>query len=235
MHYGTHTAYIVAATNAPPPVPQFSPAELPGLTGWYDAQSPQTVTLEGNAVTAIANRVAGPDLTAVPEGGPEYALGHSVSHGRPAFVWPDADTKRGLWFDADHMVHDVFMVLAYRDGVDSTFNTYTTMFIDTAGTTDATVNWLVSKSESPGVFAKPPNSDILINGGPATMTLLPLPLSVLHVRSPTPFPLRAIGYKYRDKPRAWRGPICEILTFDAPLVSEGATAITTYLMEKWGI
>lgn len=210
-----------------------------GLIGWYSAKAAGTITRgAGEEVTAVGNLVpGGASLGKLSGGGPVYAASEPLAGGRPALVWPDAANASGLALAADALVKEVFAVMAYADGTRGAFDTYNTLITDLAGLDASSANRVMGHEGNPGVFTPslPPGMTIHLNGGAATATLLPLPLSVVHIKSATPFALAAIGGRNNGINRAWRGPVCEVLAYSETLDAEAAGRNVRYLKQGWGI
>jgi len=225
---------------ATPPDPEPAPLQR-GLTGWYDASNAATLTIgAGNTVTAIANRTGGEALVAGAGGGPVYDPANAVANGNPALVWPNANSNLGLQLGADTPCGELFMVMAYQDGLSAAFATWTAFFGADAGRQ-------IGRNGRREIYHTTIFlSRASINGGPEVAAVLPLPLAVVRFsgtfrgpnEAPTPpgqFPLRYLGDT--TSTTAWRGPICEVLTY-APGVAMTETEAqenVDYLQQKWGI
>ncbi|KIC30046.1 hypothetical protein RA24_03630 [Leisingera sp. ANG-M6] len=209
------------------------------LIGWYSAKATGTIQLEaGDEVSAIDNLVAGYlGLSKLADGGPTYVASEPLAGGRPALVWPDQSNSRGLSLPADAMVREVFVVLAYGDGARDAFNSYNTLITDLAGLDAGSPNRVIGHENNSGVFTGsiPAGMTVHVNGGAATTELLPLPLSVVHFSSATPFPLAAIGGRNNGLNRAWRGPMCEVLAYTEQLAPAAVERNVSYLRSGWGI
>ncbi|MEW2911514.1 hypothetical protein [Leisingera sp. JC11] len=227
-----------SATGAALQGPGSRPAGA-GLIGWYSAKATGTITRgAGEEATAVANLVpGGASLSKLSGGGPAYAASEPLAGGRPALVWPDAANASGLALAADALVREVFAVMAYADGARGAFDTYNTLITDLAGLDSSSVNRVMGQEGNAGVFTSslPPGMTIHLNGGGATTTLLPMPLSVVHIRSATPFALAAIGGRNNGSSRAWRGPVCEVLAYSDTLDAGAAGSNVSYLKDGWGI
>lgn len=215
-------------------LPDFS-----SLIGWYSAKVAGTIQLEaGGEVSGIDNLVAGGQgLSKLYGGGPTYVASEPLAGGRPALVWPDETNSRGLALAADAFVREVFVVMAYADGARAAFDTYNTLITDLAGLDAGSTNRVMGETGNPEVFAGsiPAGMTIHVNGGATTTTLLPLPLSVVHFSSGTPFPLAAIGGRNNGSSRAWRGPMCEVLAYSENLAAAAVERNVRYLRAGWGI
>lgn len=227
------------ASSPPADPPGFSPLDVAGTLGWYDAQDFSTFTLgAGDEVTALGNKVpAGAGLVAVAEGGPTYVSSHASAGGLPALEWPSADNSKGLWLGADASVHDVYVVLQYKDGLDTTFDNHNTITSDVAGLTTTSSNRIMGRWGQSNVYTNvlPSGVTLHINGGGGTVTLLPMPLCVLHIKRPTTWLLTAIGSRNGGGARAWQGIMCEVLAYNQVVSAEDDTLIVDYLMNKWSI
>lgn len=218
------------------------PASRPasaGLIGWFSAKATGTITRgAGEEVTAVANLVpGGAGLSKLSGGGPLFAASTPLAGGRPALMWPDAASASGLKLAADALVKEVFAVMAYADGLRGAFDTYNTLITDLAGLDGSSANRVMGHAGNTGVFAasQPPGMTIHLNGGDATASLLPMPLTVVHIRSASPFALASIGGRNNGSSRAWRGPVCEVLAYSDALDANAAGGNVSYLKDGWGI
>ncbi|MBY6138092.1 hypothetical protein KUV26_01450 [Leisingera daeponensis] len=218
------------------------PASRPavnGLIGWYSAKATGTITRgAGEEVISVANLVpGGAALGRLSGGGPVYVASAPVAGGRPALVWPDAANARGLTLASDALVREVFAVMAYADGARSAFDTYNTLTTDLAGLDSSSANRVMGHENNAGIFTAslPPGMTVHLNGGGATTSLLPMPLSVLHIKSASPFALASIGGRNNGSSRAWRGPVCEVLAYTDALDAAGVSRNVSYLKDGWGI
>lgn len=241
----------------------FGPEKVPGLIGWYDATEPSTFSLgAGNQILSISNKVVGNfGISAYTFGGPTYEAANGVMGGRPAAVWPAAANNRGLVLPQDVAVKHLFVVCAFRTGLETLFTEFNSFVIDrysittnslttpnpshpngyhalalgNAGTGDRSQLW------SGGRLDK-----VSINGGAFGPGILPRPKSVLHfsayssweavVPVGTDMWIGAFGlFNFGFQDRSFRGPIGEILAYNQPLTASNVASVNSYLFDKWGI
>lgn len=223
----------------------FSPSDVSGLTHWFDAQDASSVTTSGAEITEVANQVSGGlDLVNRATGGPDYEASNSVAGNQPAFVWPTLNNGEGLWLGSDVAVKEIFSVMAYKDGLDSAFDTFNTFFCSVSGISSTAANQRImgdsTKDSIRGGTTAPSSLQLSVDGGAGagvqSVALLPLPLSVLHFYRATDFDITGVGTTSGGTGiRAWKGPICEVLFYDEVLSAEDRTSVVSYLTEKWGL
>lgn len=224
-------------------VPSVIPSD--GLAGWFDASRPSTVTMIGSEVTQVSNRVpSGESLAWFNGNGPDYEASHVVANGKPAFAWPYTNNNKGLTLPAEVTVFDVFMVMAFDGGTTPVFTEYNTFCTDNNGLTGANATYRVTGQINQNYIR--PNGlhgsfEINVNGVSVdfanTASVLPLPLSVVHIRNPLGFRVTAFGATNAgEDDRSFRGPVCEILNYDTRArTSDEVNKVTKYLAAKWGI
>lgn len=218
----------------------FAPDAVAGLAGWYDAAHAGSVSLSGSTITQIANRVSsGPALLPTPQGAPGYTSGVPASNGRAAIIWPGAANNKGLSLTADLNAHDVFVVAAYKDGADSSFDAYSTLMSNKNGVaTYSGATRVMGSLNSANLHGSAMPGDMVIrkNNGAADLAVLSMPLSVIHASRSAGFPVAAFGATNDNKAdRAWRGVIAEILVYTSPVSAADRGLIVQYLTDKWAI
>ena len=216
---------------------RFSPRSIAGLTNWYDASDFNSITMSGSEITEIANKVGGDSLTKLSNGGPHYVSSSRVSNGLPAIMWPNEKNLLGLTLSDEIFFKDAFIALAFADGEKSIFDVYNTIITDEKSTQGSSRNRIMGGAQTAKLFngTLPKGMDVRTNGGDISLDVLPLPLSVLHFRTPYGFPTYNFGGKNFNAPRGWNGPMCEILLFDEIIAETDTAMIIEYLKEKWSI
>lgn len=219
----------------------FRPSDVPGLIGWYDASQANTITLNGNEITRIDNRVAsGRPIEALAYGGPDYVPSHTVANGMPAAVWPQLDNQKGLGLGVDASVKHLFVVAAYKNGVEDRFSQYNTIYTDLFGISEVSSARVMGTLNASSIFNQAEFGVLAsVNDRQLTnaTTLLPLPLSVLHFSQLGPFNISAFGSNNAGSGanRAWQGCVCEVLAFSLVIDPSEVQKIKDYLYPKWGI
>lgn len=224
----------------------FSPDQIAGLAGWFDASAFDTLTLAGSEVVAMTNRVPnGLNLSKVASGGPAYDP--TGAGGLPSLVWPNEPNNKGLALATDAGgIEELFVVCQYLDGINglwpfiSLISTYSTTLTNSLALSGFGTAELRSGTQEPGVSRLIETASV--NSGAFSSTVLPLPLSVMRFNgretdSPGPITLAAFGFNLEEpnELRSWRGPICEILAYTAPLTPAHVADVEAYLYAKWGI
>lgn len=219
----------------------FSPSDVAGLIGWFDAQQASSFTIgAANEVTAADNLTGLSGIVASPYGGPTYAASEPTANGHPALVWPSTTNRLGLEQAEDSSASEVFIVAAYKDGLDAAFDEYTTFVTSFAGMTANTGQRIMGEQSGSGFWTGSFLTSVSINGAAPTASVLPAPLSVLHFSAPaTPILVANIGGRNgtHEKVRAWQGAICEVLIYSdqVALTTGDVDLVNDYLMQKWGI
>lgn len=211
----------------------FDPTSVPGMIGWYSANHANTITLgTDDEVTAVSNLInGGAGLVASPDGGPTYVASHPMT-GKPALVWPDMSNRRGLELGFDAPVVEIFVRLAFRDGVVNSFPEFNTITTDIAGLTGGSTNRLMGDQWDDHLYAPsiPSGMHFEVDGIPTVdRTILPLPMSTLRMRRDTPFSVTAFGARNGNTSRSWQGPIEQIMAFTQPVSAANATSIYDFM------
>lgn len=223
----------------------FSPLAISGLIGWYDASDYNSLTVDNGRVTAISNRVSGglplKSLGTHGTSAPVYDPANTLAGGNPALLWASGE-ECGLELyhpvldqAVETPVADMFIVCAYKEGVDADFDGYTRLIADAA---DHTI--CQGQPGSNGIRATSTLQRASKNGASFSASLLPLPLSVLRFSAAnqglTDFSVSSFGRKeVSSLSRSWNGPICEVLAFSTPLSSPDIEQVGAYFHSKWGI
>ncbi|WP_217351728.1 hypothetical protein, partial [Ruegeria sp. HKCCD8929] len=182
---------------------------------------------------------------ASPAGGPIYSPSEPRAGGRPALVWPDTVNDYGLELPADASCSEIFIVMQYKDGIDEAWDNYITLITDKAGITSNGVR-TVGNYNGTNLYAGGSSaiSWLRKDGGSATRTLLPMPLSVIRFTSKdqstpgTPINIASLGGPNKGGAnRAWQGIMCQLIAVSAQVTWTEAQAaqMTDFLMQKWGI
>lgn len=235
-----------AGPSAPTPQTAFAPDMVGSLIGWYDASETSTLAIVGNECEHIGNKIAGGlPLRANGINGtarPIYDPSNRIAGGRPALLWDATERGLGVWHPqsgqhVDATVGHLFVVTAYADGEDETFDGYTPIISVAAGST-------ICQGQPSAAYIRA-NTDLKtasVNGGTRSGTILPLPLSVLHFDAAdaglSSFDICHFGTSSSSSlSKSWKGPLCELLAYspDTPLTANDIAAIEAYLMVKWGI
>jgi hypothetical protein len=225
----------------------FSPASISGLVAWYDSADAATVTVDGGGNVIAVDDKAGlgtPRLVASPAGGPVYGQDQR-SNNKPAFLWPDQTSAKGLEMDssADIQCSDVFLVMQYKDGLDAAADQPVSIITNNNGITGSGNRILVNQG-LPTIWNKYGMDKVRVNGAAPSNTILPLPLSVVRItrqdnsiNTDNAIALNAIGARNNNASnRAWQGVIGEVIAFDysaGPLSDSDASKVVEYLAAKW--
>jgi len=185
----------------------FSPLDLgTKLVCWLDAQDASTITLvDTDKVSAWADKSThGNDtVQATPANQRTYVASDPVANNLPCVCNDSSDIR---YVEAPAMtIAQVFVVCAYKDGLDSAFDQYSTVMCGPSTSTDrigmgtqSSANWFTSGQLAVGASK---------NGGTVTTTgALPMPLVVLRFDLTSPASLASwdIGAQDASKLGYWR-------------------------------
>lgn len=214
----------------------WTPLNLPGLNLWLDASDASTLTLSNDYVAAWADKSgqnhnvsqADTSLRRI------YVAADSVANGMPSVSSMDS-TRRYLTLGSALSVTQMFFVVAYKDGLDSTFDDYATigsgtdMQVVRVGMGNSGDNlWYAPTTLNMGVASK--------NGGAFTNAALPMKLCVCRFNfAAESIQTWRIGASSLTQLRGWQGPICEVVFVTGALSETDAAQLTAYLMAKWKI
>lgn len=232
---GTTASEIVALCDEPKP---FFIDDVSGLTHRFDLSDFQSLTLgTDNEITAIANKVSGGDgLVKDPtHGGPQYQASTSVANNKPSAFWASEISKEGLLLPSNTTVNDIFAVMAYQSGTETTFDDFYTLFTSSENKAAATdSNRIIGGSGAGSLHGNIAFDQVSKNGAAAGNSILPLPLTVCRF-SPANFSMYNVGGENSGASRAWRGHVCELLFFSSQVSADDAAKINNALYAKWGI
>ncbi len=240
-----HSVEVEIETSLPPTSQVFVSESIfdDGLIGHFDALAPDSIEydIEGN-VTCIKNLKGGLNLNASSSGAPIYVHHHSFSKGRPAFVWPQQANNLGFELPMDAPCSHLFVVKAYKTGVETSWDDYTTLVTDLIGINSPDGQRLVGNQGANDTWSNFKLTGARKNGGAYSSQILPLPLSVMHYSAAdagiTHFNIASVGGQNKaESGRSWQGIVCEVLAYaaDAVLDEDAIDSITRNLIEKWGI
>ena len=213
----------------------WTPADLPGLVLWLDASDYSTLALSNNYVAAWADKSGAGNHTtqATLAYRRVYKASDAVANGLPSVSSDDTYIR---WVTTPSLtIAQVWVVAAYKDRLDSTFDSYAILMCGDKDTgrigmgLNRQATWYAS-----GVLASTASK----NGGTPSSTALPLPLTCLRfdLSSATTYAWQIGGY---DNPvgsdRGWQGPICEVVCVDVVQTPAAVAQVEAYLMAKWGI
>lgn len=219
----------------------WSPLDLgAALTLWLDAKDAGTLTLSNDFVAAWADKSGNEKHTAqnVLELRRKYLSSDAVANNNPSV---SSDSKSRKYVTSPVVVaHQMFIVAAYRDGNDASFDDYATMItgdnvnservgMGNPGSVPSGL-WFLSNVLSPGA-AKNTATNL-------STTALPMPLCVLRfdLLQPNTNTWRIGSQHSVGAPtRGWEGPICEVVFVGETLSDSSRISLVNYLMEKWGI
>lgn len=240
--------HALARASGLAPREVFSPGDIPGLIGWWDAAATGTVSLSGQHVTRVENRVPS-NLFLRPAGttGPEYRMNQGV---HPAFHWSHSQHGYGFLVSTpggrtNLSVKHLFMVMSYRNNAVH-WADLTSLFVssDSIFRRSLTGHRVLGHINQNRFFTASYVDQVHKNGVAVGDAVLPLNRDVLHFSTAgiktgsTATELLVCGIGSRNfgvHSRSWHGDIHEILAFSmqANLSPQDIAAIEGYLQNKW--
>lgn len=219
-------------------------ADIPGVIGDFDVSHAASIELNGTEVVKLHNRAPGGTFVyAGPGGGPDYVGSEPRANGNPALVWPNGLNEQGLELGFDAHCSEIFAVMCYKDGFDSTFDHWVTFIANQAGI-DGNGRRTVGTSGSDVLWSTGSPNKARVNGAAPSRTVLPLPLSVVrfsasdHQAVGEPLRIATLGGPNKNDPdRAWQGVMCQLIAVSdaVSLTPAQISYIETGLMQRWGI
>jgi len=215
----------------------FSPLDISGCVGWYDAADAGTITEIDSKVSGWDDKSTEENHMVQTSAGerPAYDSSFAVANNKPAVVW----TGGTQHFDMTSIMTPGYCVIvtAYKDGLDSDFDNFQGLWENTASGIHggllgfaARNDWWFQTSTQVLESSK--------NDAAFSSIVLPLPLTVLSVDTAhivNPFIVNAFGYNDGGSGRGWDGPICEAIFYSADPSGAEITSLKSYLYTKWGI
>ena len=216
----------------------FNPTNQANLALWVDAQQYTGATDVAQWDDLSGNNQHLKQTVTLDK--PTYQASNAVANGHPAIFWAHGSTPEHLISDADVSYKDIYIVTAYKDGLDALFDTFNCLItgddasfggprvIGNGGTNEISANNTVDATPEK-------------NGGPASAVVLPMPLSVLRATAGSVVTMRALGTNFINGTttpttgRNWQGPICEVIAYTTTRTSVQNDQILSYLENRWGI
>ena len=220
----------------------WTPAQLPSLALWLDAEDTASITLNGGNVSQwndkSGNARHATQATAANQ--PEYIASTAVLGGKPS-VGATETTGYGLvgTITPSFAAREWLFVTAYLDVVTALFPdgfVFPTLLSgpDSFGAQRAGMGAPASAAWSTSsMWVALPYR----NGAETTSTTaLPMPATLLRFEGPnTVTQTWAIGFNRTASGRAWRGPIGEVIAVGATLSTADRQKAEGYLAWKWGL
>ena len=209
--------------------------DINDITTIYDSDTGGSQITDGTAVGRVEDKSGNANHATQATSGDRvtYQDSLTVSNNNPCLEWTTSTGYKGLDTPAMTSIDEVWAVIAYKDGVDSAFDTFQHIL---GGATGADQRVMGRSGLATLISGAASTDDVYINDGSITSTVLPLPLSI--IRMPligTTNQAWQIGFGDENANRSWLGVMCEIVFFDYDLTSGDATEIFEGLASKWGI
>lgn len=209
---------------------------------WADYQDSSTIydnAIGGNLISdgGLVGRVEdksgnGNHLTQpVLNNRPTYTEASAAANGYASIAAPSSAGKIGFTFGSYTRVQ-LYLVIAYSDGLDASFNSY-----------NHVVGGAASNSK-PRVMGRLNTNDFFDNGfAPKIdgvvnyLNVLPMSLSVMRLRTTTLSlsDVTTLGYGNGNGGRSWHGVISEVIAFDYSLSAAEEDDLTSGLVNKYSI
>lgn len=207
-----------------------SPRDILGdnLVAELDASRAADWTLSGSKI-ASAPSLVGSLTFAQSTDGNRPTLG--TSGGKPAIVFPSSLNNCSLDPDSAFSFGWFCMVVQYKDGTDTTFDTYNSFFSDGGDT-----NRLYCNAGTANLFSSWA-SKVRVNGAAESAAILPLPKGIVEAAGVAASASWGIGKTNHTtaSSRSWQGPIFHVLFCTTEPTSAEKNALRTVLSAKWGI
>jgi hypothetical protein len=218
-----------------PPPPPFSPLDYDPVA-WYDASDAATVTESSGSVSAISNKAPGTRTLTQPTSGNQPQYTTAGINGLNVLDWgSSASNNRFMTYSTgDVPAAEIFVV--------GQFNTAGSVFPDYNGlVTSSGEGYLIGNAGGEGIYFT--NYEVYLNGGVSNRSsdLFPeikSPFLIRAVRIPAVSPqslVLGVDRGFTGMNRSWIGYMGEIIIYPSTLGTDARTAITDYLMAKWGI
>ena len=220
----------------------WTPADLPGLALWLDADDASTLTVSSGAVAEWRDKSGNgrhaAQTTAVNR--PDYTA--AALNGRGAVVWPSVANARTLVTPA-FATQDWWLAIRYADGVRSTWIASYQGLFGGGGASESEIG-LIGASSGSATYGNGGFPTGRINGGAELSNLhrvvLPMPTSIVHARRSAGALTPSVGwYLGMDRSlighnRGWSGPMGEIVATASSPSDADRQRLEGYLAHKWG-
>jgi hypothetical protein len=215
----------------------WTPAETSPLA-WYDANDFGTITKDGNnKVSAWADKSTnGNDATQSAGGPPTYTASDATVHNMPSIGDSGTSGKIGLVTPSLTAKH-VYVVTYYKDGIDASFDGYSTLFSGTGSYGQYRV--MANQNTADFIGTSNFNDSGTYKNGSMTSSLtgvLPMPASLFKFKSSAArTQVYGLGFNQAETARDWQGAYCEWIFTDGSEDLETEQKIEGYLAHKWGL
>ena len=212
-----------------------SPSELSNLSYWLDADDASTITKDGSNKVSAWNDKSGNAKHATMTTAsrqPTYTASDSVLNGKPSVKSSSNNGKIGLTISSSPQ-REIFMVAYFNDGIDNNFGEHMNLFSSSG--TDG--QYRIQGTKNYGFITNSRafnNSMTSMNGHASSWQVLPMPATVLRLKSSGSIRSPPICSSTRHKMRGWVGGIGEMIALSSVATSEEARKIEGYLAHKWG-
>lgn len=204
---------------------------------WLDANDPTTVTHAANSVSEWKDK-SGNQWNAYQTSAanqPQYSTSIAAMNNKAAIFSTNINGKIGLVLPGDVPIHEMFMVMYYGDGTQTSFVGYETILSGSGAFgaqriqgVQASDQWVTSSAH---------NNSTFVNGSTtATTTALPMGASIQRFVSNTVVTQeRRLLYNYAYTDRGWTGGVGEFIAFNRTLNPSEVESVEGYLAHKWGL
>ena len=206
---------------------------------WLDASDESTITHNNMATKRVSqwNDKSGNGHHAIqPTGSKQLATGLLTVNGLNAIKMESGGRDMYCLTPASANWQDTYIVSRW-DGA-TEFNDFVGLFTGTVNT--GSDNGIQGRRDTKNLYGKGWGDNLFINGVESEITdVLPTLASTFLMSLSANYPVGVNGYcvgnDRRLGHRNWRGPICEIISFDRKLPDTEKLKIEGYLAHKWGI
>lgn len=214
-----------------------TPVYYDDVTAWFDFDDDQFVELGTGGIVEMDDkspkrRNARQNNTS--QRLPVPAVKTGCFNGRKVSSTDDRTDEKSLVMLANITIGDLYIVTSYKDGTDSSFDSYETLVCGDGGNPR-----LMGGSGTADFYYSGGNdlvNGVSINGNAISNAALPLGFSIIRATPSSPKDYLYTLFEHSvNGSRGWTGDIAEVLVFETAKNATEDTALRAYLSNKWGI
>lgn len=213
----------------------WSPDQI-AMAAWYDASDAATISVVADKVTEWRDKSGNVRhaVQTIAAQQPNYLSEDPMMNGLPSIGNPGGSGSIGLDLPS-FSAKRIYAVTYYKDGLDNSFDDYSTLFSGPGDNGQYRAMGNKSSSDFIGTFNFN-NAGTYKNGASnSNLTVLPLPASLLVFEAASPRTQEfSLGYNQLASTRDWRGAYSELIFTDGSEDLATRQKIEGYLAYKWG-
>ncbi len=213
----------------------WSPDEIT-TAAWYDASDAATITQAGGKVSEWRDKSgnARHAVQATATRQPNYLSADPMMNDLPSIGHPGRSGLIGLDLPS-FTAGRIYAVTYYKDGVDASFDDYSTLFSGPASNGQYRAMGDKSTADFIGTFNFNDAGTYKNGAAESSLNVLPLPASLLVFEASSPrTQIFSIGYNQLASTRDWQGAYSELIFTDGSEDLATRQKIEGYLAYKWG-